>query len=93
MDFGGSVFPPWCLDSGAWGGVQSHSQCPGLAWVKCQPFLEMGNRSDESLGDMGVSEGPKRLPGCRTEVPSGHGSALWLPGQPLLLGPVAQPPS
>lgn len=63
--FGGSLFPPWCLDPpGAWGGLQSHAQCPGLAWVHCQPFLEMGNRSDESLGAW-VCLGDLRTPGLQ----------------------------
>lgn len=39
---------------------------------------------------MDVSRGPKGFLGCRTELLRGHGPASWLPGLPLLLGPVAQ---
>ena len=85
MDFGGSLFPPWCLDSGAWAGVKGDVQCPELAG----PLLEMGNRSQE---DHRCVWGPTGLPGCRTEGPMGRGPTPWRPGLLLLPGPGAQPP-
>lgn len=38
----GDLFPPWCLDSGAWGRVMSDIQCSELARVQCLDFLGDG---------------------------------------------------
>lgn len=44
VDFGGSFFPSWCLDSGAWGRVMSDFECPELVWVQCSDFLGDGEQ-------------------------------------------------
>lgn len=44
VDFGDSLFPSWCLDSGAWGRVMSDLQCPELVWVQCSEFLGDGEQ-------------------------------------------------
>lgn len=42
VDFGDNLFPPWCLDSGAWGRVMSDIQCSELARLQCLDFLGDG---------------------------------------------------